>query len=137
MKNIEHLAEIISIEGYMVEVKMVVSSACVSCQAKTACGVSESVDKRVDVFVEDPSLFEIGDNVMVTITQSMGMKAVLYAYILPFVLLLSSLLLTLNLGFSESVAGLTSLGVVGFYYVGLYLMRDKLDREIIFNLRRV
>ena len=137
MKNIEHLAEIISIEGYMVEVKMVVSSACVSCQAKTACGASESVDKRVDVFVEDPSLFEIGDNVMVTITQSMGMKAVLYAYILPFVLLLSSLLLTLNLGFSESVAGLTSLGVVGFYYVGLYLMRDKLDREIIFNLRRV
>ena len=76
MKNIEHLAEIISIEGYMVEVKMVVSSACVSCQAKTACGASESVDKRVDVFVEDPSLFEIGDNVMVTITQSMGMKAV-------------------------------------------------------------
>ena len=137
MKNIEHLAEVVSINGHIVEVKMVVSSACVSCQAKSACGASESVDKSVDVFVEDPNFFAIGDEVMVTITRAMGMKAVTYAYILPFVLLLSSLLLTLELSLSEAVAGVTSLGVVGLYYVGLYVVRDRLERDIVFNLRKV
>ena len=137
MKSIEHLAEVVAIDGHMVEVKMVVNSACVSCQAKSACGAAESVDKSVNVSVERPNIFAIGDKVMVSITPEMGLKAIVYAYILPFVLLLSSLLLTLGLKLSEAISGLASLGVVGLYYGGLYLMRDRLEKEMIFNLSKL
>lgn len=137
MKKIEHLGEIVAIEGNVIEVKMVVSSTCVSCQAKVACGVSESVEKRVEVFEEKPQLFSVGDSVMVEISQEMGIKALWYAYIMPFVLLLSTLLVTLGINLPETVAGVSSLGVVGLYYGVLYMLRNKLEREIVFNLRKV
>lgn len=137
MKNIEHLADIITINNHMVEVKMVVNSACVSCKASSSCGASESVDKIVVVFVDEPHLFKLGEQVMVTITQTMGIKAIFYAYMLPFILLFSSLLLTLGLGLSESTSGLASLAVVGLYYIMVYALRERLDKEIIFNLRKI
>ena len=137
MKNITHAGEVKEIDGNIVQVQMCVNSACVSCGAKSACGAAESVDKSVFVFVEEPEYFKVGESVVVEITKMMGLKAVAFAYLLPFFLLLSTLLISLELKCSEVVAGVLSLCVTALYYVGLYVMKDRVEGEITFNIKKI
>jgi sigma-E factor negative regulatory protein RseC len=67
----------------------------------------------------------------------MGMKAAVYAYIIPFFILLGGLLLTTNLGWGEVAAGLSSLGAMCLYYVGLWFFRSRIEKEIVFKIRKL
>lgn len=128
---------IIDIVGSRVDVKIVCSSGCVGCAAKSACSMGESVDKIVSVAVELPQMYEVGEQVSVSVEKAMGVKAVIYAYVFPFLLLLSALLILLECGVGEVVAGLASLGFIVLYYIGLYIFRRRIEREIIFKLHKI
>lgn len=137
MGNIEHHGNIIAIDGHLISVEMTVSSACVSCQVKSSCAVAEDVAKRVVVYVDTPEYFSINETVIVEITQTMGIKAVAYAYVTPLFLLMSSLLICLKIGLTEIFSGLFSLGLVFLYYICLFFLRKFIEREIIFNLKKL
>ncbi len=74
---------------------------------------------------------------MIGVSEVMGMKAATYAYIIPFFILLGALLLTLHLGWSEVAAGLSSLGLMGLYYVVLFIFRRRIEKEIVFKIRKI
>lgn len=134
---IEHEGIVVDVIGSRVDVKIEAQSGCAGCAARSACGMSESQDKMVTVFIDEAEAYAPGEQVMVSVERAMGIKAVMYAYVFPFLLLLVALLTLLELGATEAVAGLTSLGLIGVYYLGLYLMRGRIEREIIFKLRRI
>ena len=54
----------------------------------------------------------------------------------PLVLLLAGILLALRLGAGEGLAALVAVGAVALYYLGIYLLRDKLQDEYIFTIRK-
>ena len=134
---IEHKGEIIAIEGKRIDVSITARSACASCKVKNACGMGDSEQKVVSVTVEHPQYFETGEEVDVVISQGMGMKAVTLAYIVPFFILFITLVVLIEAGAGEVVSGLTSLGLAALYYLVLYFNRRRIEKEIIFKIRKI
>ena len=66
----------------------------------------------------------------------MGIKAVYYAYIFPFLFVMAVLLILLQSGCGELTSGLAALGALGLYYVILYLLRDRIAKEITFKVSK-
>ncbi|MBP3331567.1 MAG: SoxR reducing system RseC family protein [Tidjanibacter sp.] len=135
---IRHKGEVIRIEGDRIDVKMTVESACASCRAKSVCGMDESEDRIVSV--KDSSLSSIlgsGDKVIISISEGIGMKAVMYSYILPFFVLLAVLVIASLVQESEGVAAIAALLACGIYYMVLYIFRHKVEKEIIFKIDKI
>lgn len=134
---IEHIATVVAVESGRVDVEIAVQEACHSCKAKGLCGVESAERRVVSVFTEYAAAYSVGESVMVQVAQSMGIKAAVYAYVIPFFLLFICLLVLLECGVGESVAGLCSLAAVALYYLVLALMRNKFEKEIIFKLKKL
>jgi sigma-E factor negative regulatory protein RseC len=134
-KIMEHEAEIVEIcaEEKRIEAEMIVSSACGGCKAKEICGKSESQRRRVTIYNDHPELYQVGQQITVYIEEVMGIKAVLYSYIAPFVLMLIALFVTNPLG--ELVSGLSALGACALYYVVLAFFRKRLEKVIVFRIK--
>ena len=133
MAAVKHCGEVIRIEGNSVFVRMTVNSACSACHAKGVCGVSESTEKIVEVETASATDFNIGESVEVALlSDSMGAKSVVLAYVVPFLVLTLMLVGSLMMGAGEGVAVLSALGGVAIYYVVLHLLRDKVKNKIKF-----
>ena len=134
---IKHAGEVIGVEGNKVIVRMVVNSACSGCHAKAVCGVDESKDKIVEVVTLAASEYAVGDSVEVALRQkSMGFMSVLLAYVIPFFVLSLLLYGVSALGGSDEMAALSALAGVGLYYIGLWLVRDKVRNKIEFTITK-
>ena len=55
----------------------------------------------------------------------MGMTAVLWAYVVPFVVLLGALVAASLAGWSDGAAALAAVGGIALYYGALYLLRER------------
>lgn len=111
-------------------------SACSSCQAKSLCKMGDSELNLIDVAIMDNS-FKQGDAVIVQMKRSLGNRAALIAYILPFFLILISLFIFTSIGIKEVYAGLISLSLLIPYYFVLHKFRSKLKRTFQFTLNKV
>ena len=92
----------------MIRVRIHRESACGHCNARGMCNLGESRKELLKFRIQLPDL-QIGDDVEVTISRSMGNKAVLLGYLIPFLLLVSVLILLMPSGFQEWIAGILSL----------------------------
>lgn len=134
--NIKHLGIVESIDGSHVRVKILQSSACSSCSVKGHCNVSETKEKIIDIHdKESADCCSVGQQVMVCGTTSMGMKAVLLAFVLPFVVLFLALFVTMRITDGDEVtSALVSLCTLIPYYIIIYLLRNKISRTFSFTL---
>lgn len=136
-REIRHSGVVSEVTPNEVKVKIVPMSACSMCHARTVCGTSSGGSRIIPVRRRDDGSFRPGDQVFVTVRQSQGFKAVLFAYLIPLSILLV-LLLTLSLLFeNELAAGLGSIGFVALYYLVLALFRNKLDSGFIFTVEKI
>lgn len=120
----------------MAKVNITSYSACSSCQSKSACSMNESSSKIIDVFV-DTEDYKVGEMVKVAIKKSLGMRATLLAYVIPFMIIIASLIVFKSLGLHEGLAGLISLSLLIPYYLGLYLLNNTLKKTFQFTLNKV
>ena len=91
--TIKHLGIVESIQGSHLSVRIVQTSACAACSAKGHCSSADSKDKIIDIMDTAAASYQVGERVMVVGETSMGMMAVVLAFIIPFVLLIFSLFL--------------------------------------------
>lgn len=133
--NIHHTGIIERIDKNKVYVKIVQQSACAGCHAKSMCTASESKDRIIEIESEDPSL-RINEEVDVYGKSSLGYVAVLYAFVLPFVLLLTTIIVFTEAKQSEMVSAIAGLAVLPVYYGILYMFRGKLQKRFVFRLKR-
>ncbi|MCF0206572.1 MAG: SoxR reducing system RseC family protein, partial [Bacteroidales bacterium] len=115
--EISHQGTISRIEGKTAFVDIQVSSACGSCKAASFCGSSDSSSRCVEAAIPQNTDLSVGDEVKVVITRSMGTKAVVLGYGLPFVVVMIGLVAMISLGVGEGIAALASLLLLGFYYL--------------------
>lgn len=134
VNEIAHPGVIMQISGPMAEVMILSKSACSSCQVKGACNMSEMEEKRVFVTLPSEHTYKGGQQVNVVMTQSLGNLAVFLGYILPFIILLLTLISFITMGFGEGVAGLFSLIILVPYYFVLYKSKEKLSRKFSFQI---
>lgn len=95
---------------------------CEGCKAQSACGVSDSNDKEIEVFNTTES-FQLNEVVNVALKRELGLKAVFWAYVFPFVLLIAVLIFT-SFFFKEWIVGILSFTVLIPYYFMLYILKD-------------
>ena len=69
------------------------TSACAACSAKAHCNASETKEKLIDVRNERGIPCRAGQEVVICGAASMGMKAVGWAFALPFAVVVASLFL--------------------------------------------
>jgi len=72
---------------------------------------------------------------MVKMDESLGWKAVVLGYVLPFIVLIVSIIIFLSLMKNEGFAALLSIFMLIPYYTGLYLLRNKLSKEFRFRIQ--
>ena len=95
---------------------------CEACNAKSACGVSDSETKEIEIETPAQTL-ELNENVEVFLKKDLGLKAVFWAYVFPFILLFAVLLIASTL-YDEWVAGLLAIGVLIPYYLLLHVLKN-------------
>lgn len=132
--DIRHEGVIDSIEGQKVVVRITQSSACSGCQAKGLCRAAESKDKLVEVQCADTEGLKAGQVVTVAGAESLGMKAVTFAFGLPLLLLVVALIAALRVSGSEKTAAIAALGILVPYYVVLFLLRNRIKRDFQFRI---
>lgn len=131
---IKHDGIVIAVNGDgTVRVRIVQTSACASCKAKAMCASAESVEKEIDA-VSD-GLLAIGDEAEVLVAEKIGWKAIFLAYILPFIVLLGSVLV-LNEFMKEELAGTIALCAMGVYYIVLGFFKNKIQKGFSFTARK-
>ena len=133
---IEHQGRIDSINGNKIQVRFMTMSACASCHAKGVCTASDMESKEVEV-QDDSGQFREGEEVNVLLRRTLGFKALIFGYIIPFMLVIVTLFISSALFKNEAVAGLTSLAVLVPYYFGLYLRRSQFKKHFTFELQKL
>lgn len=132
--KIKHQGVVSSVENHCVNVRIVQSSACGECQVAAHCHAAESKEKTIRVEVENSSAYHVGDKVTVATATSMGLRASLYAYLLPLLLMVATLVIVERATGKEALAALSAIGVLIPYYIGLYLMRDRMGKQLRFEI---
>lgn len=134
-REISHRGKIIEITPEVTRVEIISESACSACHAKGLCGASESKVKVIEVATRGWDNWSVGDEVNVCLKSSMGHKAVWVAYVIPLVVLMTVLLGLDAAGMSEIMSGLLAIAATGVYYFIIWLLRDRLNNEYIFNVK--
>ncbi len=95
---------------------------CEGCKAQSACGVSDSNLKEI-VLIKTNQSFKLNEDVNLVLKKQLGLVAVFWAYVFPFVLVLLVLIIASSF-LKEWVAGLLSLLVLLPYYLVLYKLNN-------------
>lgn len=132
---IEHSGFIHQINGKHIKVQILQQSACSDCHAKGACSASETTDKYIDVDSDDAGL-KVGQAVTVYGQSSLGLLAVLLAFVVPFLLVLITLFLLNNKIENEAVSGTIALGTLIPYFIILSFFNKKLKSKLKFYIKR-
>lgn len=133
-QNISHNGIVENINGKHILVRICQTSACSSCVAKKLCNSSESKEKTIDIYCENAT-FKVGEEVTIVGTIGMGMGAVLWAYVIPLILLVVTLSLAIYFIQNEPVSALIALGILALYYLALYFNRNRLSKKFSFNIK--
>jgi len=133
---IRHTGVVRSVSGGMAHVEIVQTSACSACKARSMCMSSESRQKEMDAIMLEP--MQVGDQVEVEVRERLAWKAVLLAYILPFIVMLAVIVaLDYLTCWSEAVVGTLSLCSIALYYIGLSAFKHRLQRQFTFTARKM
>ena len=136
--KIKHLGIVESINGLHVKVRIVQVSACSTCSIKGHCNASDMKEKMIDAYNVQGIPFEIGERVMVCGTTSMGMKAVLLAFAVPFLILMLSLFIVMSVTHGdEMLSAIISLGTLVPYYLIIYRLRGRMGNTFLFTIESI
>ena len=134
---IRHTGIVLSANGETARVQIVQTSACSACKARSMCVSSENRE-ITDVVCQISEPMQAGDRVEVEVRERLAWKAVVIAYLMPFVVMMVVLAgLNMLTDWSEAVTGTLSLCSIALYYIVLSFFRGKLQRQFTFTARKL
>ena len=132
--KITHSGIVKSIADGCIKVQIVQTSACAACKVASHCNASESKVKIVDVFTRDTNIYQIGQEVTVWASKDVANRALLLGFGAPFLLLICVLMIALKFFGDEGLAALAALASLVPYYLALWVMKDRIQQQISFNI---
>jgi sigma-E factor negative regulatory protein RseC len=136
LNQIEHQGFIKEIHENRIFVSIISKAACLSCTLKSACNISDVEEKIIEINTENYSDYIINEEVDVFYSQSLGFRALLLGYLLPFLFVIFTLITLISITKNELISGLISLGILIPYYLILYMKRDKIKKTFAFSVKK-
>ncbi len=133
---ISHSGKIQEVDDTFVEVMIITQSACAACKSKKVCFVSEMKEKIIKVRHHNQS-FNVGEEVRVVMEEKTGIYAVLFAYVLPFIIMISILIAGYYSKMKELLMGLLVISFLAVYYSLIYLFRKQFDKKMSFRIEKI
>lgn len=135
--TIKHNGIVERVENGITYVKITQHSACAECQASAMCAASEKKEKIIEIATPANETFREKEEVLVCGKSSLGLLAVVYAFIVPVFLIVSALILTQQSTESETTAAIVGVITLAIYYYVLYLLRNNLKKKFIFSIEKL
>ena len=134
---IEHEGIIDSINGNQFTIRILQNSACSECHAKSACMAADTKEKMVDV-IDSSRQFKLYERVLLFGKTSIGYKAILWAFVLPLILLIVVIFAATSIWhIGELQAALLALVALVPYYAFLYVIRRKMGEKLAFTIKKL
>jgi sigma-E factor negative regulatory protein RseC len=135
MKQIEHEAIVVESLNNHTTVKIVSQSACASCHAKSACTAADLQEKLIDVV--SPESFVPGQKVMLIGNQELGLQAAWWAYVLPVILVLATLIVSFAVTQHENLSGLLAILILIPYFIFIKLGNSYMRKTFLFQIKSI
>ena len=132
-EKVLHAGVIQEVSENKITVAIINASACSSCHAKGACLASDLKEKEIEI-IHFSGEYYPGQHVNIVGSTSQGYKAAFYGYVLPFIVVFTTLILSTSLIENEGFAGFLSLAILVPYYAALYFFRNKLKKSFEFEI---
>ena len=123
---VKHEGIISKIRNNVITVSLKGNINCEGCNIKSACGISDSNSKEVEVYSSDKSL-KLHEDVDVVLKKDLGLKAIFWAYVLPFLLMITILIISSTL-VPEWLAGILAVSFLIPYYFMLFILRAQFKK---------
>ena len=120
----------------MLTVTIISQSACSSCHANGACSVADVQDKDIEIY-NFSSNYSAGEQVTIIFKESKGFTALFFGYVLPFILVLATLITATSLGYNELVSGSLSLAILVPYYIIIHLFSHRSKKVFHFEIEEI
>ncbi|HOI49681.1 MAG TPA: SoxR reducing system RseC family protein [Prolixibacteraceae bacterium] len=133
MELLRHTGIVKKITSTSLIVTIVNQSACSGCHAGGACSVADMQEKEIEISRFSKN-YTVGQPVTVIFRESSGFKALFLGYLLPFIVLFSTLVIASAITGNEILSGLLALAVLVPYYAILYLFRGRLKKVFKFEI---
>lgn len=136
-ETIKHSGIISEVSGKTVKVRITPEAACGSCRARGSCSIGDKEEKIIEVYTSPDETYTTGEEIIVVLEQSLGLKALGLGYIAPFIILLAVLVTLTSLGMNEGTAGVISLLSLAPWYAGLSFFKERLKKGFSFRLQKM
>ena len=133
-QRISHEGIITRIDKDNVQIKILSKSACASCNIKGACNMSEMKEKIISVPRPKDKILSIGQEIKISMGLGQANKAVIFAYVIPVILLVGMIFILNALKFDEGINALISIGSLVPYYLILYLFRNRIKQKFEYEI---
>lgn len=135
MNTIEHDGIVISTDGKKAIIRIMQQAACAGCHAKSMCQASELKLKEVEAEMAEP--LTAGTEVIVSLEQRLGWKAVLYTFIVPLALMMVTLFVGQQYWPDPSwLSGTIAIVILVPYYLVLHQFESRFRKQYQFVARK-
>lgn len=117
-------------------VNIINESACSACHAKGSCSVADFQDKEIEIS-NFAGNYSSGQQVNVIFKETQGFTALFYGYVLPFILVLVTLIIAVSAFENELIGGLLALAILIPYYITIYFFRHLLKKVFTFEVEEM
>lgn len=133
-EHVSHPGVISEVANEEIKVKILSSGACGGCNMKSACNIAEMEEKELIIPVKESKEYSVGQPVNIRMSVRQGNKAVVFAYLVPVIILIVMILTFSSTDMKDIYSALISISVVGIYYFILYLFRDKIKKQFSYEV---
>lgn len=131
---IEHEGTVQKVGSDSVIVNIHPVSACSGCHADGYCSLSGRKEKTIRI--SGSYNVAAGERVTVMMNESTGFRAVILGYIVPLAVLVFGLAVLTAASVNELTAGLLSIAFLVPYFLILYFVRHRIERNFYFTLKK-
>lgn len=129
-----HEGKVVQITDACVHVQIAINDACQHCNSKKSCMIFNARERIIDVNCSNPQDYEIGEIVDLQMKTTIGLKAVWFAYVIPFLVLVGTIIVGVNIMDNELLVVLIAFGILALYYFLIYFKRKKINQIFTFTL---
>lgn len=134
-RRIEHNGTVERIMSHTVVVSIAQETACAACSVASLCHSADKEQKSIEIVTPEASKYEVGQPVTIVGEVGLGLRAVIWAYVVPILLVVGVLMFVSYLTAREGLVAVIALSSLIPYYIILYGLRGMLQRRFSFSLK--
>ena len=135
---IYHNATITEVLPQSVKVRIERGTACDTCYNQSACNVSAKTSAMIyTIPTTEAQTYSVGETVKVGISVHAGLKATLYAYIIPLILMAIAFAICCCFTSNELWQAMAAVGVLVIYYIVLSRFKHRFNRQFNYSIEKL